>query len=252
MNILNKMAPIQSRTMSGYFNDMDGLEVGNGGQNDDEYVTHFSMWAMMSSPLLMGTNVKELSPANLAILSNPAVIALNQDPSAAAGSLIWRDLCNDFDEWGQCERAMWVRSMSNGDMVVALINGGNSSIVMNATLSSVFIDDSTAGTSMPAPELSETWRVFDLWSNRMSNAEAAMVINSTASPLTVASNSTTRYNATRTSYATGLMNNETALFGTQVGTIAPSGTWLATIPRHSTGLYRLRKAASSYSKRDEL
>lgn len=240
--------------MSGYFNDMDGLEVGNGGQNDNEYVTHFSMWAMMSSPLLMGTNVQELSPANLAILSNPAVIALNQDPSASAGSLIWRDLCDDVDEWGQCERAMWVRSMSNGDMVVALINGGNSSITMNATLEAVFIDASTAGTSVPAAQLSETWRVFDLWANRMTDAEAAVIINAnvTTGPLTVPSNSTARYNATQTSYATGLLNNETALFGTQVGTIAPHGTWLAEIPRHSTGLYRLRQEASSYTKRDEL
>jgi alpha-galactosidase len=32
MNILNKMASIQSRTMSGGFADMDMLEVGNGGQ----------------------------------------------------------------------------------------------------------------------------------------------------------------------------------------------------------------------------
>lgn len=32
MNILNKMAPIYSRTQPGYFNDMDMLEVGNGGQ----------------------------------------------------------------------------------------------------------------------------------------------------------------------------------------------------------------------------
>ena len=33
MNIIEKMAPIQSRTTSGYFNDMDALEVGNAGQN---------------------------------------------------------------------------------------------------------------------------------------------------------------------------------------------------------------------------
>ena len=76
--------------MSGGFADMDMLEVGNGGQTDEEYKTHFSMWAMMSSPLLIGTNVLTLTPANLAIYSNPAVIALNQDPSAGAGIRKWR------------------------------------------------------------------------------------------------------------------------------------------------------------------
>lgn len=43
MNILNKMAPISSRTQSGYFNDMDMLEVGNGGMTDSEYIIHMSM-----------------------------------------------------------------------------------------------------------------------------------------------------------------------------------------------------------------
>lgn len=32
LNILNKMAPIFSTTQPGYFNDLDMLEVGNGGQ----------------------------------------------------------------------------------------------------------------------------------------------------------------------------------------------------------------------------
>jgi alpha-galactosidase len=60
------MPAITSRTMSGYFNDMDMLEIGNGGQTDSEYVVHFSMWAINSSPLLIGTNIGTLSPANLA------------------------------------------------------------------------------------------------------------------------------------------------------------------------------------------
>lgn len=52
MNILQKMAPIFSRTQSGYFNDMDMLEVGNGGMSDSEYVTHFSMVSFRSLILL--------------------------------------------------------------------------------------------------------------------------------------------------------------------------------------------------------
>lgn len=78
MNIIGMMAAIQSKTQKGWFNDMDGLEVGNGGQDDNEYVTHFSMWSLLSSPLLIGTNVHELTPKDLSIYSNPAVIALNQ------------------------------------------------------------------------------------------------------------------------------------------------------------------------------
>ena len=44
MNILNKAAPILNKGQPGAWNDLDMLEVGNGGMSDDEYKTHFSMW----------------------------------------------------------------------------------------------------------------------------------------------------------------------------------------------------------------
>ena len=44
MNILNKAAPVLNKAQPGAWNDLDMLEVGNGGMTDDEYKTHFSMW----------------------------------------------------------------------------------------------------------------------------------------------------------------------------------------------------------------
>lgn len=211
------------------------------------------MWSMMSSPLIIGTDVRTLSPANLAIYSNPAVIAINQDPNGNSAQRIWRYECSDVDENGMCEYALWQRGLHNGDVVIALINGGASAVTLNATLYDIFIQNSLGGTSKPAAQLSESWDVYDLWGNRMSNDEAAMVLNGTAPEISMASNSTTRYNATETSYAAGLAANATALFGKKVGTIAPHGTWSANIPRHSTGFYRLRQASSNgMRKRDEL
>jgi len=54
------------------------LKVGNNGIDDNEAISHFSMWALMSSPLIIGTDVRTLTAPNLAIYLNPAVIALNQ------------------------------------------------------------------------------------------------------------------------------------------------------------------------------
>lgn len=255
MNILNKMPTIESRTMSGYFNDMDGLEVGNGGQTDSEYVTHFSMWAMNSSPLLIGTNIATLSPENLAILSNPAIIALNQDPSATAAVRKWRYLVNP-DDTGEGEIALWTRVLENGDTVIALLNAGNTSMMMNASMNDIFLDQRTAGAYRAPPELSQTWDVYDLWANRMTTQEAGSILNGTSRNGTISYgiNSTiTRYNATATSYAEGLKNNDTALFGSQVGSIAPSGVFSAEIARHSVGVYRLRsRGTATQRKRDEL
>lgn len=249
MNILNKMPAITSRTMSGYFNDMDMLEVGNGGQSDSEYVVHFSMWAINSSPMLIGTNVGTLSPANLAIYSNPAILAINQDTSAGAAKRVWRYLA-DADETGEGEISLWTRTMANGDRIVALLNAANTTMNMNVTIDEVFLDERTAGAYRAPPELSQTWDVYDLWGNRMSEAEAAGVLNGTIAD--IASNSTTRFNATATSYAEGIENSHPALMGTQVGSLEPSGTFSAEIARHSVGVYRLRSRKAALRKRDEL
>ena len=44
MNILNKAAHVVHKSQPGAWNDLDMLEVGNGGMTDSEYVLHFSMW----------------------------------------------------------------------------------------------------------------------------------------------------------------------------------------------------------------
>lgn len=250
MNILNKMAPIVSRSQPGAFNDMDMLEVGNGGQSDSEYVVHFSMWSLMSSPLLIGTNIPTLSPANLAIYSNPAVIALNQDPSGTAAKRVWRYHVDDVDADGMGEIQLWTRDLDNGDTAVALINTGNSSRTMNASITDIFLDQATAGAYKTPEELSTTWDIYDLWANRMSEEEASAILAGNATA--IAEDSVTRYNATALSYADGLAANHTALFGQKIGQLQPGGTLEAEVDRHSIGLFRLRPVGGSLKKRDEL
>ncbi|KAF4363829.1 hypothetical protein F8388_000494 [Cannabis sativa] len=60
--------------------DPDMLEVGNGGMNVEEYRSHFSIWAAMKAPLLIGCDVRSLSKETLEILGNKEVISVNQDP----------------------------------------------------------------------------------------------------------------------------------------------------------------------------
>ncbi|KAL0577610.1 hypothetical protein V5O48_004371 [Marasmius crinis-equi] len=58
---------------------MDILEIGNGGLNFEESKTHFTAWALMKSPLLIGTSLPTASEETLRILSNKEIIAINQD-----------------------------------------------------------------------------------------------------------------------------------------------------------------------------
>ena len=63
----------------GHYNDMDMLEVGNGGWTDEEYKAHFALWSIHSSPMVLGNDMSNMKASVLAILTNKEVLALNQD-----------------------------------------------------------------------------------------------------------------------------------------------------------------------------
>jgi hypothetical protein len=64
------------------------LEVGNGGMSDAEYITHFSLWSISKAPLIIGCDVTKITAAALSILTNPEVIAVNQDPLGVQGKKV--------------------------------------------------------------------------------------------------------------------------------------------------------------------
>lgn len=63
----------------GGWNDPDMLEVGNGGMTKNEYIVHFSIWAISKAPLLIGCDVRNATKETLEIIANKEVIAVNQD-----------------------------------------------------------------------------------------------------------------------------------------------------------------------------
>lgn len=73
----------------GGWNDPDMLEIGNGGMTDNEYRSHFSMWAMMAAPLITGNDLREMSKSTMEILLNKEVIAVDQDPLGVQGTEVW-------------------------------------------------------------------------------------------------------------------------------------------------------------------
>jgi alpha-galactosidase len=46
------------------------LEVGNGGMTNDQYQSHFALWAVLKSPLLIGCNLKNMTKETMEILGN--------------------------------------------------------------------------------------------------------------------------------------------------------------------------------------
>ena len=69
-------------------NDMDMLEVGNTGQGNpagnltyEEAKSHFTAWALLKSPLIIGTDLSNATKETIEILGNRDLIKINQDPN---------------------------------------------------------------------------------------------------------------------------------------------------------------------------
>ncbi|GAA4837537.1 NPCBM/NEW2 domain-containing protein [Kitasatospora terrestris] len=88
LTIAHANQPLAPFAGPGSWNDPDMLEVGNGHMTDTEYRTHFSLWAEMAAPLLIGTDLRKATPETYAILKNTDVIAVDQDPLGRQGSVI--------------------------------------------------------------------------------------------------------------------------------------------------------------------
>ena len=78
----------------------------------NEQYTHVSLWAMVCSPLLIGTDLANLDPFTKSLLTNPMVIAISQD---TLGSPARRIRHVDAE-------SVWTRPLANGDIAVALVN----------------------------------------------------------------------------------------------------------------------------------
>jgi alpha-galactosidase len=78
-------SPMAVMAGPGHWNDPDMLEVGNGGMTTTQDQSQFSMWCMLAAPLITGNDLSSLSPQTLAILTNPEVIAVDQDPAGEQG-----------------------------------------------------------------------------------------------------------------------------------------------------------------------
>lgn len=88
-DIIHQNLYLSAYATNGRFNDMDMLEVGRG-LTPAQDITHFAMWCMMSSPLLLGCDLGTIDEATLALLTNPELIEVNQDPLALQACVVDR------------------------------------------------------------------------------------------------------------------------------------------------------------------
>lgn len=88
--IINQSLYLSAYTSPGHYNDMDMLEVGRG-LTDEEDKTHFGMWCMMSSPLLIGCDLNDIKGNALKLMQNKELIAVDQDPLGLQAYVVKRE-----------------------------------------------------------------------------------------------------------------------------------------------------------------
>ncbi|MFD6070852.1 MULTISPECIES: carbohydrate-binding protein [Amycolatopsis] len=113
----------------GHWNDPDMLEVGNGGMTATEYRTHFSLWAMMAAPLLIGSDLRKAGAETFGILKNTDIIALDQDPLGKQATVVSSD----------GGLVVYNKVLANGDRAVALSNENTSAATIGTTAAALGI-----------------------------------------------------------------------------------------------------------------
>ncbi len=105
-----------------------------------------SFWCLAPSPLMLGGNLPDNTDADLALLTNDEVLAVDQDPLAAPAVRI----SQKRDQEAHIE--VWVRPLQDGGRAVGLFNRGE-------TTADISLDWAEAG-------LLGKWTARDLWEHK--------------------------------------------------------------------------------------
>ena len=133
---------LQKFAGAGHWNDPDFLQIGNRPLNLDEDKTQMSLWSLLAAPLFSSTDVTKLTDAQLAVLINREVIAVDQDPKGIQGRRI--------SQMGPVQ--IWAKPLSRGRTAVGLINSGESPFPLTINFTDI-------GYSRPV-------HVRDLWEHK--------------------------------------------------------------------------------------
>jgi len=137
----------------GAFNDYDSLEVGNGANDGltlDERKTQFSLWALASSPLTLGTDLTNLDPTDLGLLKNTDVLSVDQDAIDAKR-------LSDTPT-----TQVFAKKEAGGDAVVGLFNTGNAPAAVSTTAGAL---------GLPA---GHNYQLEDLWTHKSSQSQGGV------------------------------------------------------------------------------
>ena len=112
----------------GHVNDLDMMQIGNGLSYEEEK-SHFAMWCMMSTPLMLDCDLTKIPQETLAILKNNELISLDQDPACLQAYVVKE--CRDNK--GALLGEIWVKELAaNGkEKALTFLNRSDAPLTMS-------------------------------------------------------------------------------------------------------------------------
>ena len=115
----------------GAFSDPDYLAP-ELGMTDEEFRTQLTLWSVAAAPLVVGSDIRKLSATTIARLTDPDVVAINQDQAAVQAVRVGAA--------GTTET--WVKRLADGSRAVVLLNRGDSAKTLTTTATAVGLSGS--------------------------------------------------------------------------------------------------------------
>jgi alpha-galactosidase len=115
MELFDRQKKLVQRTGPGHWNDPGMLDVGNGNMTTEEYRTHFSLWCILSAPLMTGNDLRNMSQETLSILTNREMIAIDRDSSEL----------HAFCFSNEDNYEIWIKPLVCNEKAVCLLNRSN-------------------------------------------------------------------------------------------------------------------------------
>ncbi|MEX3102539.1 MULTISPECIES: ricin-type beta-trefoil lectin domain protein [unclassified Streptomyces] len=121
---------------TGYYNDADMLMTGMDGFTAAQNRTHMNLWAISGAPLLAGNNLSTMTAETAAILKNPEVVAVDQDPRGLQGVKVSEDTTG-LQAYGKV-------LAGNGNRAVVLLNRTSAAANITVRWSDLGLTDAPA------------------------------------------------------------------------------------------------------------
>ncbi|MCC8426523.1 glycoside hydrolase family 27 protein [Mucilaginibacter sp. UR6-11] len=133
---LNQVVGKENYAGNGHWNDPDNLIVDyprNNKQTYDEQKAQFSLWSIVSAPLTLGNDVRNMSAQTKAILMNKEIIAVDQDKAGKPGTRVLADE----------QKEIWIKPLNDGTKAVVIFNKENTNAMLTLNLKAIGIAGKT-------------------------------------------------------------------------------------------------------------